>query len=186
MGTKISGLCGGRNAGSTEIIIEASPFNQEDCIRAKSAVKIQNSWKKMNVVKTYKIKRLLEIKKSLDEKSSNENEFVTLEYMQSKVNPKVIETEKTLPAFNQEPEIRQFQLCFEREPILLKDGAIYFGQWNPNGQKHGYGILVRNDGSKYEGFFFNDTLQGRGRYIEPQGNFYYEGKNIVIIRVLER
>lgn len=180
MGTKISGLCGGRTAGTTEIIIDVTPLNQEDVIRAKSATKIQSSWKKMNVVKTCKFKRLLEIKQLLDEKSSNENEFVTIQYMQSKVSSKVIETEKLLPSFIKEPEIRLFQLCFEREPVQMKDGAIYYGQWNQNGQKHGYGILVRNDGSKYEGFFYNDSLQGRGRYIDPNGNFYYEGKIIVI------
>lgn len=176
MGMKVSGLCGGRSAGSNEFIIDASQSNQEDIIRAKSAVKIQNSWKKKNNVKFHKFKRLLEIKQSLDVKSSNDNEFVSEDYMQSRISPKVLETENHLPAFNKEPELRQFQLCFQRQPLQLKDGSIYFGQWNSNGQKHGYGILVRNDGSKYEGFFFNDAIQGRGRYIEPQGNFYYEGK----------
>jgi hypothetical protein len=69
---------------------------------------------------------------------------------------------------------------------MLKDGAIYHGQWNENGKKHGYGILIRNDGSKYEGFFYEDFLQGRGRYIEKEGKFYYEGNFYYLIRFVER
>lgn len=186
MGSKISGICGGGRQGNSEITLDVSPPKEEEVIKAKSATKIQNSWKKRHIVKSNKMKRLLEIKQRLDDKSNVENEFVSIDYMKSKISPHVIETEKNLPTFKKEPEIKDFQFCFEREPIQLKDGAIYFGQWNDLGQKHGYGILVRVDGSKYEGFFSKDSLQGRGRYIEPQGNFYYEGKNILIFRTLER
>ena len=65
--------------------------------------------------------------------------------------------------------------CCERKPILLSDGSIYKGQWGKEGKRYGYGILIRNDGSKYQGYWENDQINGYGRYIEGTGSFYYEG-----------
>lgn len=121
------------------------------------------------------MRNALNKKKVLDELTSREKQFVTVEEMLSKISKQVLEVESKLPPFNREPEIRQFLTVFEREPLVIKEGGIYHGYWNEEGLKHGYGVLVRDDGSKYEGFFFNDSINGRGRYIDHQGCFYYEG-----------
>ena len=178
MGTKISGICGNKETqNNSEISLNITNRNYEDVIKAKSAKKIQTKWKKGNILKLNKVNKLLEIKRRLDEVSGDR--IVSVEFMRNKINPSVIKFEKTLTTFVKEPEIKYMDMCFERDPIELKDGAIYHGQWNEKGLRHGYGILIRNDGSLYEGFFNDDNLHGRGRYIEYHGNFYYEGNSII-------
>lgn len=177
MGTDISGICGRESPHNAVIYISTNHMNSEEVIKAKSAQKIQSKWKKLKHLKLIRIKHLFDIKQKLDEISGYK--IVSIELMRNKLSPSVVELEKKISPFNKEPEIRLFDLCFERDPIELNDCAIYHGQWNEKGQKHGYGVLVRNDGSKYEGFFNHDNLNGRGRYIESQGNFYYEGKSVI-------
>lgn len=69
-------------------------------------------------------------------------------------------------------EISKFKHVFTRSAFLFKDGSIYQGDWNYCGKKHGYGVFLKTDGSKYEGFWFNDKIHGRGRYIDSLGNCY--------------
>lgn len=40
-----------------------------------------------------------------------------------------------------------------KAPIKLENGATYFGEW-VNDLRHGKGILLCDDGSKYEGYFY--------------------------------
>lgn len=175
MGTKISGICGSEGRGTGEITLNIATPIQEETAKAKSGSTIQQECKRTRTIKSESKAKLQEIKESLDEKSRRDDEFVSIEYMNSKISPNVLETEKNLPPFNRMPEIHNFDMTFQRDPIALKDGVIYHGHWNEKGQRHGYGVLIRNDGSKYEGFFFEDNIQGRGRYIEKEGMFYYEG-----------
>jgi hypothetical protein len=54
----------------------------------------------------------------------------------------------------------------------LKNNDIYEGGWNIRGKFQGYGVLIKSDGSKYEGFWLNGVLHGIGRYISKEANFY--------------
>jgi len=54
------------------------------------------------------------------------------------------------------------------------DSSIYIGQWSLDHKRHGYGIEISNNGSKYEGDWYNDNKTGFGRYINNKG-CYYEG-----------
>ena len=65
-------------------------------------------------------------------------------------------------------ELRKFQLRY-------KNGSIYVGYMDGNWQREGYGILLLNDGSKYEGTFKNNKFFGKGRLIKSIGE-YYEGE----------
>ena len=38
-----------------------------------------------------------------------------------------------------------------------------------NGQKHGYGVLIRPCGSKFEGHFKNGVAEGEGKFFHPSG-----------------
>ena len=174
MGNNISGMCGGREPqGKGEVLLSVHEHYNEEPSKAKSAIKLQSKWKR---IKISQLKKMEAIKLELDEKSQMENEFVTVDFMNTKISPFVIQMEKDkLKPFDKDSKIKGIQWSFDRRPILLKDGSIYHGQWNLEGQKHGYGILVRNDGSKYEGFFLKDAINSNGRYIEAQGTFYYEG-----------
>jgi hypothetical protein len=49
---------------------------------------------------------------------------------------------------------------------------IYEGFWNLKGKYEGYGILVKSDGSKYEGFWKDGALEGIGRFYSTDGSYY--------------
>ncbi len=56
--------------------------------------------------------------------------------------------------------------------LLIISGIIpsfYTGQVNINNQRHGFGILLKNDGSKYEGHWKNNIFNGWGRFIDYDG-----------------
>lgn len=101
-----------------------------------------------------------------------ENEF------DNSIDKNVKEIEKILGplSFKEEDYKQKYKTVFKKPPIKFQDeGSIYKGEWNIQGKKHGYGILVTKEGSKYEGFWKNDQLDGVGRFIEKRGN-YYDGK----------
>lgn len=52
------------------------------------------------------------------------------------------------------------------------EGALYQGDWL-EGMWDGWGILILDDGSKYEGFFRRSLFHGRGTLIE--GEYKYVG-----------
>lgn len=58
--------------------------------------------------------------------------------------------------------------------ILKKDTYLYIGSVNKYNEKHGFGILYKINGSKYEGLFIKNKFTGWGRYIDSSEN-YYEG-----------
>ena len=120
---------------------------------------------------------LISVKTQLDSLSINLKEVVSEDEIRSKISKKVVEIEKILFEYIvSDKEKQQFLYTFERSPILLKDDSIYSGTWNVKGQKHGYGVLISKDGSKYVGIFDCDTISGLGRYIDASGTFVYEGK----------
>ena len=47
--------------------------------------------------------------------------------------------------------------------------AFYSGEVNLNNEKHGYGILLKSDGSKFEGSWIKDNFTGWGRFIDYDG-----------------
>ena len=60
-------------------------------------------------------------------------------------------------------------------PIRFKNsGQIYAGQWNQEGKKHNFGVLITENGSKYEGYWQNNKFHGIGRLIYFNGD-YCEG-----------
>ena len=91
------------------------------------------------------------------------------------IDKNVKEIEKILgPLRYKEEEYKnKYKNVFKKPPIKFQDeGSIYKGEWNIEGKKHGYGILITKEGSKYEGFWKNDHLDGKGRFIEKRGNYY--------------
>lgn len=57
-------------------------------------------------------------------------------------------------------------------PFELENGAIYTGELNQAGCREGRGIQVWPDGSKYEGYWLNDKVQGLGRMIFTNGDAF--------------
>jgi hypothetical protein len=52
----------------------------------------------------------------------------------------------------------------------IPNESIYSGQTRINNTKHGYGVLIKNDGSKYEGYWRDNVFTGWGRIIDIEGN----------------
>lgn len=52
--------------------------------------------------------------------------------------------------------------------FLAAGGVKYVGEVK-DGQKHGYGVLIRPCGSKYEGYFRNGVADGEGTFVNPAG-----------------
>jgi hypothetical protein len=59
--------------------------------------------------------------------------------------------------------------------ILYPDNTIYSGSFNLKWEKHGFGTLYTKYNEKISGFFKEDKLNGRGRIIYPEGD-YFEGE----------
>ena len=55
------------------------------------------------------------------------------------------------------------------------DGSEYKGEWNQEGQRHGFGTLILNDSTKYIGEFENGLCHGLGVMTFPDGS-KYEGE----------
>jgi hypothetical protein len=56
--------------------------------------------------------------------------------------------------------------------VILNDGSVYEGEWDKNGNKHGIGTLVQQDGSKLIGSFKAGEFEGLGRLIQNSGTLY--------------
>jgi hypothetical protein len=60
------------------------------------------------------------------------------------------------------------------------DGSEYKGEWNNEGQRHGFGVLSLSDGTKYTGEFENGLCHGLGVMTFADGSKYegefYQGK----------
>jgi hypothetical protein len=62
---------------------------------------------------------------------------------------------------------------FNEPPIKFKkDGTIYYGSWNCNFQKEGFGITINPDGSVYKGLYKQDSMNKFGIFIDKDGNYY--------------
>ena len=55
----------------------------------------------------------------------------------------------------------------------LENGALYQGEWICGSEiKQGMGVMISKDGSRYEGFFKNDSAHGFGRLVSENGDVY--------------
>ena len=62
---------------------------------------------------------------------------------------------------------------FENKFYIFDGGKRYKGEWNLNGEPHGFGVLFYTDGSKYEGEFRFGKQEGYGRILHHNGDVYY-------------
>ena len=88
-------------------------------------------------------------------------------------NACTILTEQRLGNFvYDQPDTPTTKTLKKRGPYELDNGAIYVGEWTADGQRHGQGIQVWKDGSKYEGYWKHDMANGKGRLIHSDGDVY--------------
>ena len=72
--------------------------------------------------------------------------------------------------------IEKLENCqnLKKEIIVVDDetGSFYSGTLNSKNQKHGFGVFMKKNGERYEGFFENDVFNSFGRYINEKGEIY--------------
>ena len=60
----------------------------------------------------------------------------------------------------------------EKEETQISGDTKYTGQWSTAGHRHGRGVMIWEDGAKYEGTWKNDRAEGKGRLIHSDGDVY--------------
>ena len=138
----------------------------------KARLKLGNKLK--NIISKYKgcfqYFNLQEIRPGVRELNNNETS--------AQLHPKVKEILSNIGPFmieDKEKAILTSHKLISKGYVLMENNVIYKGFWSMKGDREGYGELFYTDGSKFEGFFVNDTMSGRGRIINVQGD-YYEGE----------
>ena len=71
-------------------------------------------------------------------------------------------------------EKRQSENGFRNTTESYKDGSVYNG-YKLGDKKHGYGELLLPNGSKYEGDWKNDLMNGIGKLYYDNGELAYDG-----------
>jgi len=60
-----------------------------------------------------------------------------------------------------------------RKPVEYEDGSIYYGEWMKGTKnKHGRGIQLWEDGTRYEGYFQFNKANLKGRLLHSDGDVY--------------
>ena len=66
----------------------------------------------------------------------------------------------------------EFDETLVRGRVESKDGSIFEGELDHKGRKTGRGVFILPDGSKYDGFFLNDSMSGEGEMLYSDGSKY--------------
>lgn len=176
MGNNLCGHCDGKNSDkrneweiSEETHVEISPE------KVRVAEACQGYYKKTKAMAVLNENKL-DMMRRFDDSLTEFGEYITQDKMNAQIDPNVLSIEGTIAPYSQvlSNETIDVKHTFTRPPIEFHDGTIYSGSWSYNGKKHGYGIFIKPDGSKYEGYWNDDRIHGKGRFIDKLGN-YYEG-----------
>lgn len=66
-----------------------------------------------------------------------------------------------------------FEKLVSQPSVLLEDGSIYEGQWDPvSNCRHGFGQCLMADGSYYQGYWMYGKQEIVGRFIYPNGDVF--------------
>eukprot|EP00831_Metopus_contortus_P031765 TRINITY_DN2583_c0_g1_i13.p1 TRINITY_DN2583_c0_g1~~TRINITY_DN2583_c0_g1_i13.p1 ORF type:complete len:206 (+),score=26.29 TRINITY_DN2583_c0_g1_i13:163-780(+) len=55
---------------------------------------------------------------------------------------------------------------------ISTNGGKYFGYWNENNERDGPGVMIWDNGSRFDGNWLYDRITGKGRLIHPNGDVY--------------
>jgi len=114
---------------------------------------------------------------NFDEKLLAIGEFVDDSLLDDVIKTHIYESELILQKFKNHPRFNKnwFGFTIAKPLVALNfDLSFYKGQWSLDLKRTGYGISIKSDGSKYQGTWFNDNINGVGRFTNINGN-YYEG-----------
>ena len=87
-------------------------------------------------------------------------------------NSKIQETEID-KLFSKYPPLNDGIKVEKRPTVEYENKAIYYGEWEKNSNKrHGRGIQMWTDGSRYEGYWKNDKANVSGKLLHSDGDIY--------------
>jgi hypothetical protein len=108
-----------------------------------------------------------------DERLKKLGNFVSEDDMRRQTKDIVIGLERQLGPLKETDSKAQGKSLTTKGPFKYhQDRSIYKGTWSQDLKKHGFGVLVKEDGSKYEGAWENDEQSGYGRYFDSKGNYF--------------
>ena len=175
MGNKFYGMCSG------DTVVEGSKHEWDAGVlnRETNSIKQEEDVAQKSKSKTARKSEFTEDEmismKEFDENIGNYGKIINDYEMESQISENVKKIESILKLIDIPLEDVPHQRVFKRDAILFNDGTVYKGEWSFTGKKQGLGIYIKPDGSKYEGMWNIDKIEGFGRYIDKLGN-YYEGK----------
>jgi hypothetical protein len=185
MGNGISSFCNYSHENKKMEIRNMSNEEKEFYSNEKNLIKVKQIQGKFREIKSNEIlkKNLKSLEEQFDFNLNTIGHYIQESEFEITIEKNVKDVEKILGPlnYNENEYKKKYKNVFKKPPIKFFDeGSIYKGEWNIQGKKHGYGILVMKDGSKYEGFWKNDQLDGVGRFIEKRGN-YYDGNFLIFL-----
>ena len=84
-----------------------------------------------------------------------------------------ISDEEIKNLFSEYPPLNDGVNVTLRKSVEYENKAIYYGEWNvATNEKHGRGIQIWSDGSKYTGYWKNDKANKKGKLIHSDGDIY--------------
>jgi hypothetical protein len=122
-------------------------------------------------IKIFLTKRnYLQIKSQLLEELQTQYDKLVTEYSSKNLQS----AEKLYPIFNRDLiiYIKHNNKLRVNTMMLAKQNSVYRGEVSVDNRRNGIGILLYNDGRKYEGLWYNDEFTGYGRYIDTEGNMF--------------
>lgn len=181
MGNKIYTLCGSDTRRENELNSFTGPISSNKTDEKKVEEVSARATRQFNLpfklLSELNEDEMLQLKE-FDENIIHHGQSIPKSEMSSYLNENVKKVETLIGPYDiPQNKKKMIQGAFEADPFLFKDKTVYSGQWHIKGKKHGYGVYIKPDGSKYEGFWNFDKIEGVGRYIDKNGN-YYQGKKI--------
>jgi hypothetical protein len=149
-----------------------TPNYQND---VKKIETIQVEWRRRKKDQNEK-EALISRVKVLESNLTKLGEYIPLEEVKKRTSQAIRNIESKLKAYTgtDQEKSKLSSSLINRKPFKYKlNNLIYHGYWSESGFQEGYGILIREDGSKLEGLFKEGNLF-KGRIFEPDGS-YYEG-----------
>jgi hypothetical protein len=157
-------------------------FNIKDKVQIKKIKTIQKTFRMFQIRNLFKsnLKHifLCEFYEILNKKGMFISLYEFLEKIPSNIKNKInlslnrLQQEKFFNSIYNPYYIKTFPYLIVEQPFYYNSNCIYYGEWNYQGQHHGYGILLFNDNSLFEGYFINNKINGTGKIFYNNDDFF--------------
>jgi len=160
-----------------QVLVQAKrEINYNDLATKKAGIKITA------VAKAFLYKKVFNsrIKQDLEKQQNKINEYIVKNFPSEKVNKaennrkKVFEIDGWSKFYPENTKIFNINHgeVHETKFLIFNGNEYYSGLLNREGQKHGFGVSIKRQGEKYQGFFFENLYHGWGELIDKNGNIF--------------